>query len=266
MSHRWLNLFLGKTLQQFYSSSSSAKENWLPGVINWPVWRQAQSKAEMPNSAWWAVVPPTGPLLKLTASCWFTYLFISYFASFLKYSMSTVYPKKNYGSAVPQGHRYSSGHMLRIHAQSYLTLCDPMACSPPGSSVHGILQTRNTGVGCHFLLQGIFLTQGWNLDLLQLLHWQAGSVPPWKPIEVATVFSNDTCGRTHSLPQGHRYGHIHKSPQVHGHDQVRSLPWWPLIFVGVWVWEREYTCVCVCVCVCVCENMHMCTHVQTKKQ
>ena len=33
------------------------------------------------------------------------------------------------------------------------TLCDPMACSPPGSSVHGILQARNTGVGCHFLLQ-----------------------------------------------------------------------------------------------------------------
>ena len=26
--------------------------------------------------------------------------------------------------------------------QSYLTLCDPMDCSPPGSSVHGILQAR----------------------------------------------------------------------------------------------------------------------------
>ena len=26
-------------------------------------------------------------------------------------------------------------------AQSYLTLCSPMDCSPPGSSVHGILQT-----------------------------------------------------------------------------------------------------------------------------
>ena len=25
---------------------------------------------------------------------------------------------------------------------------------------------KNTGVDCHFLLQGIFLTQGWNLDLL----------------------------------------------------------------------------------------------------
>ena len=28
------------------------------------------------------------------------------------------------------------------HAQSRLTLCDPMDCSPPGSSVHGISQTR----------------------------------------------------------------------------------------------------------------------------
>ena len=27
-------------------------------------------------------------------------------------------------------------------------------CSPPGSSVHGILQAKNTGVCCHFLLQG----------------------------------------------------------------------------------------------------------------
>ena len=32
-------------------------------------------------------------------------------------------------------------------------------------------------VGCHFLLQGIFQTKGWNLYLLQLLHWQADSSP-----------------------------------------------------------------------------------------
>ena len=30
---------------------------------------------------------------------------------------------------------------------------------------------RNTGVGSHFLLQGIFLTQGSNLSLLRLLRW-----------------------------------------------------------------------------------------------
>ena len=36
---------------------------------------------------------------------------------------------------------------------------------------------KNTGVGCHFLLQGIFPTQGSNLSLLGLLHWKAGSLP-----------------------------------------------------------------------------------------
>jgi len=37
-------------------------------------------------------------------------------------------------------------------AQSCPTLCNPMDCRPPDSSVHGILH-RNTGVGCHFRLQ-----------------------------------------------------------------------------------------------------------------
>ena len=34
---------------------------------------------------------------------------------------------------------------------------------------------RNTGVGCHVLLGGIFLTQGSDVYLLHLLHWQADS-------------------------------------------------------------------------------------------
>ena len=40
------------------------------------------------------------------------------------------------------------------------TLCDPMNRKSPGSSVRGILQGKNTGVGFHTLLQGIFLAQG----------------------------------------------------------------------------------------------------------
>ena len=60
--------------------------------------------------------------------------------------------------------------------QSCLTLCDPTDCSLPGSSVHGIFLGKNTGVGCHFLLQEIFLTQGLNLRLLRLLHWQVVSL------------------------------------------------------------------------------------------
>ena len=39
---------------------------------------------------------------------------------------------------------------------------------------------KNTGAGCHFLLQEIFLTQGSNLCLLWLLHWQADGCATWK--------------------------------------------------------------------------------------
>ena len=44
-------------------------------------------------------------------------------------------------------------------AQSCLTLCDPMGCNPPCSSVHGDSPGNKTGVGCHALLQGIFPPQ-----------------------------------------------------------------------------------------------------------
>ena len=37
--------------------------------------------------------------------------------------------------------------------------------------------SKNTGVDCHFLLQGIFLMQGLTLCLLHLLHWQTDSLP-----------------------------------------------------------------------------------------
>ena len=40
--------------------------------------------------------------------------------------------------------------------------CDPTDCSPPGSSVHGDSPGKNTGVGCHFLLQGKSLIQHHN--------------------------------------------------------------------------------------------------------
>ena len=40
-------------------------------------------------------------------------------------------------------------------AQSCPTLCGPVDCSPPGSSVHVESADKNTGVGCHFFLPGI---------------------------------------------------------------------------------------------------------------
>ena len=61
--------------------------------------------------------------------------------------------------------------------------CDPVDCSPPGSS--GICSWdfpgKHTGVGCHFFLQEIFLNQGSNLHLL---NWHTDSLPLshlWSP-------------------------------------------------------------------------------------
>ena len=45
------------------------------------------------------------------------------------------------------------------------SLYNPMGYSPPGSSVHRDSPGKNTGVGCHALLQGVFPTQGSNLGL-----------------------------------------------------------------------------------------------------
>ena len=53
----------------------------------------------------------------------------------------------------------SSPSSLCLVIQSCPILCDPVDCSPPGSSVHGDSPGKNTGVGCYALLQGIFLTQ-----------------------------------------------------------------------------------------------------------
>ena len=55
--------------------------------------------------------------------------------------------------------------MLSLISQSCPTLCDPMDCNPPGSSVHGDSPGKNTGVGSHALLQGIFPTQRSNPGL-----------------------------------------------------------------------------------------------------
>ena len=60
-------------------------------------------------------------------------------------------------------------------------LCGPIDCGLPGSvCCLWDLPGKNTGVGCHCLLQGTLLTQGSNRSLP---HWQAGSCH-WDPGEV----------------------------------------------------------------------------------
>ena len=79
--------------------------------------------------------------------------------------------------------------------QSCLTLCNPVDCSLPGSSVHGILQARLLEWVAIPLLQGIFPTQGSN-PCLCLLHWQTGSLPlapPGKPRKLLEIWTSLLC-------------------------------------------------------------------------
>ena len=78
-----------------------------------------------------------------------------------------------------------------VHAQSLqscLTLCEPRHCNLSGSSIHGDSPGKNTGVGCHALLQGIFLTQGSNPGLLHCRQNFLSSGPPGKAHYIHTEF------------------------------------------------------------------------------
>ena len=55
---------------------------------------------------------------------------------------------------------YMCAHVPSFVTQRCPTLGDTMDCSLPGSSVHGSSLGKNTGVGGHAILQGIFPTQG----------------------------------------------------------------------------------------------------------
>ena len=70
-------------------------------------------------------------------------------------------------------------HVLYLHVVVVELLSHVQLFATPGTVDHQILLSmgfpgKNTGVGCHFLLQRIFATQGWNSCLL---HWQAASLP-----------------------------------------------------------------------------------------
>ena len=76
------------------------------------------------------------------------------------FSSGSFRPRNRTGSPTLQVNSLPTEHRKKESevAQSCTTLFDPMDCSLSGSSIHGIFQARILGVGCHFLLQGIFLT------------------------------------------------------------------------------------------------------------
>ena len=73
-------------------------------------------------------------------------------------------------------------YVCMLVAQSCPTLCNPTDYNLPGSSVHGDSPGKNTGVGIHALLQGIFLTQGSNPCLpycRRILYCLSYQGSPW---------------------------------------------------------------------------------------
>ena len=108
----------------------------------------------------WTTGPPGKP------KCFFFFSYVLFFVGiYLLYNTVWISAVQQSESAI-YIYTYTSAKSL----QSYPTLSDPMDCSPTGSSVHGASPGKNTGVGCHALLQGIFPTQGSNWHLLHFLH------------------------------------------------------------------------------------------------
>ena len=70
-------------------------------------------------------------------------------------------------------------------APSCPTLCDPMDWSLPGFSVHRDSPGKNTGVGCHVPLQGVFPTK----DQTQVSHIPGGFFTIWATREAQESFS-----------------------------------------------------------------------------
>ena len=78
--------------------------------------------------------------------------------------------------------------------QSCPTLCNPMNCSLAVFPVHGDSPGKNTGVGCHSLLQGIFLTQGSNPGLLhcrKILYHLKHQGSPWTLLQYFFYFKDN---------------------------------------------------------------------------
>ena len=96
-----------------------------------------------------------------------------------------------------------------MRAKLYLCVCSVASVVSDSLQPYGVQAVRllcpwispgkNTGVGCHAPLQGIFPTQGSNPCLLHLLPWQVCSLPlaspgkPHQPVHLPAFPSSVSC-------------------------------------------------------------------------
>ena len=108
-------------------------------------------------------------------------------------------------------------------AQSCLTLCDPVDCSPWGFSVHGIFQARILEWVAISSSRGIFLNQGLKLHLLCLLILYLLS---------RLAKSLQSCPALCDPIDGSPPGSL-----VPGILQARTLEWVAISFSNAWKWK-----------------------------
>ena len=93
---------------------------------------------------------------------------------------------------------------------------------------------KNNGVGCHFLLKGIFQIQGSNPHFLCLLHWQEGCLPLMPPENQGDLLSSHSISYENPLHlplQSFPY----LPPPLHPHLLLMSLIFLPSFF-HIWIW------------------------------
>ena len=156
--------------------------------------------------------------------------------------------------------------VLCLVTQSCSTLCDPMDCSLWSSSVHGDSPGKNTGAGCHALLQGILPIQGSNPGLLHsgrfFIVWDTRAFQNGLLLGHKKEWNDDICSNMDGPRDCHTKGSksekdtaataksfqsrltlcdpIEGSPRgstVPGILQARTLDWVAIAFSNAWKWK-----------------------------
>ena len=97
------------------------------------------------------------------------------------------FPMRYYFLNAPRSHRIQSSKLAASYLENAVVIFLVTKLCPALLQPHELYSAslicpwdspgKNAGVGCHFLLQGIFPTQGLNLCLLHLLHQKEDSLP-----------------------------------------------------------------------------------------
>ena len=125
-----------------------------------------------------------------------------------------------------------------------------MDSSPPGSSVHGDSPGKNTGVGCHVLLQGIFPTQGsnpglpyWRQIIYHLSHQGSPTILEWVAYPFSWGTSPPRKWASVSCIAG-RFFTIWATREAHVYVYVYTYTF-ICVYVYVYVRDREAWCAVV---------------------